>query len=141
VPQTLGVTERLDVQAAVGYLRKLSYVDQSRISVLGTGTGATAAMLARRDDASIEHVIAYDPVESFDRVLRENINSPWLKPAVRWGFEIAHRVDVEDLDRDQLLRQLKEDVLLLDSHPARPPQRQMIARYLQAGAQQISEAR
>lgn len=141
IPQTLGITERLDVLAAVNHLRRLNYVDQSRIAVLGTGTGATAAMLARLSDPGIAQVIVYDPVESFDRVLTENMNTRWLKPAVRWGFEVTHRVDVQDLDRDALLRQLGTSVLLLASHPARPPQQQMIARYLQAGAQQISDAR
>jgi len=139
--QTLGLHERLDVAAAVGHLRGLKYVDQARVSIIATGTGATAAMLARREDATIQHVIAYDPVVNFDQAMGDSVAAGYLRPACRWAFEVMHRVDVEDLNRDSLLHELQGHVLLLASHPSRPPQRQMITSYLQRGAQQISTAR
>jgi hypothetical protein len=136
LPQTLGLQERRDVAAAVSHLRALNYVDQNRVSVLGTGTGATAAMLARRDDRTIAAAIVYDPVVSFDDVLASSTHprAAWMRPAVRWTYEVSNQVDVDELDRDALIRNLHGQVLLLSGHPSRPPQRQMIAAYLQAGS-------
>ncbi len=144
--QTMGLRERHDVAAAVAHLRSLTYVDQARISIIGTGTGATAAMLARRDDPTIHHVIVHEPVVSFDDAIVDSAAAVYLRPACRWAFEVMHQVDAEDLHRDGLLQQLNGKVLLLAGHPSRPPQRQMIAMYLQASRsnadeQQMSAAR
>ncbi len=140
-PQTFGINEKRDVEAAVAYLRTLHYVDPTRITLIGTGTGATAAMLARAGDSSLAHVIVYEPVTSFDEVLAEHVSSAWLRPACRWAFEMLYQVDVEDLDCDSLLRTQNQKVLVLTGHPARQPQRQLIASYLQADAEQMSAAR
>jgi hypothetical protein len=103
-PQTVGLNERHDVAAAVAYLGTLHYVDQSRISLIGMGTGATAALLAKRDNPSIERVIVYDVPHSFDAVLETSVNPGWLRPACRWAFEIMHQVDVEEMQSGPLFR-------------------------------------
>lgn len=133
-PQTFGLLEKLDVQAAIAHLRSLKYVDSSRIAIIGNGTGATASLLARQDDGAIDRVIVHDPVESFDAVLADAVKAPWIRPACRWAFEILHHVDVTDLERDTLLHSLGSDALLLDAPPGHRPQREMIAHYLQSAA-------
>jgi alpha/beta superfamily hydrolase len=141
VPQTLGLHERHDVAAAVNHLSALRYVDQSRVSIIGMGTGATAALLARRENAAIERVIVHNLPQSFDQVLEQSVHPAWLRPACRWAFEISHQVDMTEMLASSLLKPLGRDVLVLDLHPARLSQQQQIIAFIHASDEQISVAR
>lgn len=140
-PQTVGLNERHDVAAAVNHLGTLNYVDQSRISLVGMGTGATASLLARRDIPAIQRVIVYDAPDSFDDILNDSVHPAWIRPACRWAFEIMHQVDVQDMELASLLQHGGEDVKVLGFHPARLSQEREIVAFLQASPQQMSVAR
>lgn len=115
--QTFGLLEHQEVLAAVHYLRGRSYVDRERISVIGSGTGATAALLAGQRDAGIARVWAYAPVLDFDAVLAEYVNAPWLRPACRWAFETLQQVDVSAIGIAALSPPSTGRVQLLQTRP------------------------
>jgi hypothetical protein len=138
VPHTYGLTEQRDVQAALAHLRTLSFVDRRRISIIASGTGASAALLASKEDQTIERVFVHAPLTNFETVLQPAINAPWLRPACRWGFEMLHQVDTADLELDSLLRATPR-ALVLSQSPGRRGQGAMIGEYLQAP--QMSAAR
>lgn len=117
--QTFGLLERHDIAAAVANLRGRSYVDRDRISVIATGTAATAALLARRHDTGIDRVFAYAPIASFDDVLAESVNASWLRAGCRWAFEVLQQVDVDDLDTADLARAIGTDAVIANHRPTR----------------------
>ena len=117
--QTFGLLEQQDVTAAVANLRSRSYVDRERISIIATGTGATAALLARKQDSGIDRVIAYRPIGSFDEILADSVNASWLRPACRWAFEASQQVDVEDLSAVALARDIGVDAIIIHHAPPR----------------------
>jgi hypothetical protein len=139
IPRTFGLVEKRDVLAALAHLRSLPFVRTPEISIVATGTGASAALLAAQEDRGIARMMVYGPPRSFDTVLASAVDAPWLRPACRWGFEILHQVDVDDLDLDEMLHDAGPNVLMLAQQPDRRNQREMIGSYLQA--QQMSAAR
>ena len=106
--QTFGLKEAVDVRAAVDLLRRRSYVDPAKVSVMGLGTGANAAMLAMSQDANIASLIIDRPVEGFDEALMGRLGKDqgWLSvlmPLFRYTFEVMYHVDADDLNVSSLV--------------------------------------
>jgi hypothetical protein len=100
--QTFGLKESMDVRAAVDVLRRRSYVDAAKVSVMGLGTGANAAVRAAGEDANIATLILDRPIESFDEALMSRLgkNQSWLSvlmPLFRYTFEAMYHVDADQL--------------------------------------------
>lgn len=100
--QTFGLKEQMDVRAAVDFLRRRSYVDASKVSVMGLGTGANAAVGAAAQDANIAALILDRPIESFDEAMMSRLgrNQEWLSvlmPLFRYTFEAMYHVDADQL--------------------------------------------
>jgi pimeloyl-ACP methyl ester carboxylesterase len=101
--ETFGLLETGDVHAAVDTLRKRTFVDDQRISVVGYGTGATAALLAAETDPSIAAVYAAKPSRDprqllLARVMPQNTALRWMAPLCKWTFEIAYGVDMDEIE-------------------------------------------
>lgn len=112
---TFGIREAHDARAAVELLRRRPYVDGQKIALVGIGTGGNAAIIAAHADPSIAAVVAINPLESVDRVVRENLGprQAWLSflnPLCRWTFEISYRADLDDLN-------LRRYTKLMESRP------------------------
>jgi pimeloyl-ACP methyl ester carboxylesterase len=120
IGSTFGLNEANDVRAAVEMLRRRSFVDPEAIAVLGVGTGATAALLAAGQDARIRALVLDHPVRQFQDLLDERIGPKqgwlsWLRPLCKWTFEIAYKVDAEDLNLSHFSELMKRvPVLMLD---------------------------
>ncbi len=95
---TFGLKESDDVTAAVELLRRRSFIDASRIAVIGVGDGGVAAMLAAANDpAGVQSVIAIRPPASLDEPFFRAIVPPRLAiigPLCQWTFEIAYGVNL-----------------------------------------------
>lgn len=104
--QTFGLKEAMDVRAAVDMLRRRSYVDPSRVSVMGIGAGANAAVIAAEQDGNIAALILDRPIESFEAAITSRLGDDrkWvdvLMPLFKWTFEAMYHVDADDLDVGQ----------------------------------------
>lgn len=104
--QTFGLKEAMDVSATVAALRADPFVDTARIAVLGVGSGANAAVIAAKRDPHIKATVLIDPVLSADDVIRQHIGPQrealrWMQPLCKLTFELAYRVDAEDLHLDR----------------------------------------
>lgn len=104
--QTFGLRESQDVLAAVEALRRRAFVDGDRVAVVGIGTGANAALLAARDDPRIAALVLADPVRKADDVIRTRLGPQrrglrWMQSVNKWAFQVAYRVNAEDLDLDR----------------------------------------
>jgi hypothetical protein len=99
--QTFGLREAMDVKAAVEMLRRRPFVDPQRIAVVGTGTGATASLLAMREDANLRALVLDEPVQRVEQIMTEiGPRHPWLaglRPMCKWAFEVVYQVDAEDI--------------------------------------------
>jgi len=112
VGQTFGFNESLDVSAAIETLRKQPMIDPDRIGLLGTGSGATAALLAsQRDPASVRAMVLHNPIQTaeevVDRLGPSELWLKWLDPLCKWTFELSYKVDVNDLSTDHLAKALE----------------------------------
>ena len=101
--QTFGIREALDVKAAVEMLRQRSYINPSKIALIGVGTGANACVIAASKDPAIAAMIITEPVNGFDQAFVTRIGSDhkWLPPLrslFRWSFQVMYGVDCGDLD-------------------------------------------
>ena len=101
--QTFGLNESEDIVAAIEMLRRRNFVDPSKIAVLGTGTGANAALLAARKDPGISALVLSNPIDGFDEAFARRVgeNHAWLPPLrtlFRWTFQVMYLVDTEDLN-------------------------------------------
>jgi pimeloyl-ACP methyl ester carboxylesterase len=118
--QTFGLREALDVKAAVETLRRRSFVDPSKIALVGVGTGATAAIIAAAEDPAVVAVVADSPMPDADAVLTRYVGPQqellrWMRPLCRWAFEIGFHLDADQLrlaNYDELLQ--SERALLID---------------------------
>jgi len=104
--QTFGLHEALDVKAACQLLRDQPFVDGSRIAVVGVGSGATAAVLAAKNDPQIRATVLIDPPGTADEVLRLHVgpNKPLLQrmqPLCKWTFQLGYRVDAAEMEIDR----------------------------------------
>ena len=101
--QTFGIRESSDVRAAVDALRARPFIDDNRVAVLGVGTGANASILNFAYDARLAAAVLITPVPSArdaiaQHMLSDRISCKWLAPICRWTFELAYRVDADDLE-------------------------------------------
>jgi len=101
--QTFGLKEAMDVTATVDALRADPFVDTSRIAVLGIGAGANAAVIAASRDPHIRATVLIDPLKDADNVIHQHIGPEhhalrWMQPLCKLTFEMAYRVDAEDMD-------------------------------------------
>jgi pimeloyl-ACP methyl ester carboxylesterase len=117
--QTFGLQEWQDVEAGIQMLRRRPFVDGKRIALVGVGSGANAAMIAASRDGRIAALVLCDPVSPFDALDRfiENTNPlRSLQPLCRLTFEIAYRVNLDDLKLERHADALRtRPVLLLDA--------------------------
>jgi acetyl esterase/lipase len=102
----------LDVKAACQVLRDQPFVDGSRIAVVGVGSGATAAVLAAKNDPMIKATVLIDPPVDASEVLRQHVgpSNPmlkWMQPLCRWTFELGYRVDAEEMQIDRFPEVIK----------------------------------
>jgi pimeloyl-ACP methyl ester carboxylesterase len=104
--QTFGLKEAMDVTATVDALRADPFVDTARIAVLGVGAGANAAVIAASRDPHIKATVLIDPLRGGDDVIRQHIGPQhaslrWMQPLCKWTFELAYRVDANDMNVDR----------------------------------------
>lgn len=100
--QTFGIKESQDVISAVELLRRRPFVDPDRVAVLGIGTGANAAVLAAERDPRLAALVLVDPIKSVDEAIARHIGPDrwgvrWVQTLNRWTFQVAYRVDADDL--------------------------------------------
>jgi len=104
--QTFGLREALDVKAGVEMLRRRPFVDAARITVVGAGTGATAALIHAKSDPAISAIVACDPVRNVETLLDGTLAPrhkllAWMKPLCKWTFEFAYQLDIDDVNWDE----------------------------------------
>jgi pimeloyl-ACP methyl ester carboxylesterase len=121
---TFGLKEAGDVQGAIQFLRKYPGIDPNRIGILGIGTGATAAMIAAERDR-VRALVLDHPIGGVDQVVRNYLGPPppWnhsLNPLCKWTFEVAFRIDAEELDIERHAAALATQPLLMFDTPAAP---------------------
>lgn len=109
---TFGLNEAGDAQAAIEFLRRTPFVDARKISLLGVGTGANAAMIVAQKDPGIAALILDKPCRGFDEVLRDHIGprQPWMRwinPLCQWTFEIGYGVNSSELNLAQSFHTLQ----------------------------------
>jgi pimeloyl-ACP methyl ester carboxylesterase len=120
VGSTFGLNEAQDVRAAVELLRRRKFVDPASIGVLGIGTGATAALLAAEQDPQIATLVLDHPVRQFQDVLNSRLGPKqtwlgWVRPFCKWAFEIAYKVDADDMNLNRFAGLMQsKPVLMLD---------------------------
>jgi hypothetical protein len=122
VGSTFGLNESQDVRAAVELLRRRNYVDPDAIGVLGIGTGATAALIATEQDGRIAALVLDHPIRQFKDVLDDRLGPrhPWLafvRPFCKWTFEIAYKVDGDDIDLSRFAELMKQKPVLMFDEP------------------------
>lgn len=103
VGATFGLNESQDVRAAVEMLRRRNFVDADAIGLVGVGTGATACLLAAQQDPRLRIMVLDHPVRQFDDILAHQIGPrqawlAWLRPMCQWTFEIAYKVNANDVN-------------------------------------------
>lgn len=118
---TFGLREKLDVLAAVGYLREISHVDSSRIAVVGYGMGANAALQAALLDHSIAAVVVENPWPTFEDWTKHNFDVPYvptnlMSALYQTTFELAYRERVSQLDMGSNLRYLRQTSVFMILH-------------------------
>jgi pimeloyl-ACP methyl ester carboxylesterase len=122
--QTFGLHESLDVKACIDLLRKRNFVDADRISIIGIGSGANAAMLAAQKDNRVLAMILENPNEDVNDLINEYVAPKqaylaWLRPLCKWAFEIGYEVDAEELlVSREAMKKRQRSVLLLHSASA-----------------------
>lgn len=99
---TFGLKEALDIRAGIEALRQRTYVDSSKISILGVGTGANAALIAADAEGAAALVLSR-PIDGFEQAFTDRVghDKPWLKwvtPMCQWTFEAMYHVDADDLN-------------------------------------------
>jgi alpha-beta hydrolase superfamily lysophospholipase len=122
--QTFGLHEALDVKAAIDLLRRRPFVDPERITLVGVGSGANAAMLAANTDKRILAMVLESPNDDINHVIKEFVAPKqsylrWLHPMCKWTFEIGYEVDAEELNAARHAALLKtRSVLMLHGNAA-----------------------
>jgi len=119
--QTFGLHESLDVKACIDLLRKRNFVDPDRISIIGIGSGANAAMMASQRDQRVLAMILENPNNDINDLITAYVAPrqqylAWVRPMCKWAFEIAYEVDAEELNvsRDAMKKR-QRTVLMLNS--------------------------
>jgi len=120
---TFGLREAMDVKAAIAHLRRLPYIDGSKIAIIGIGTGGSAAMITARDDASIAALVLDHPVTGANEIIDQYIGPhqpalKWMQPLCKWGFEMAYCVDADDLEMHRFDGVINSRPVLMLADPA-----------------------
>ncbi|PYP89669.1 MAG: hypothetical protein DMF61_03090 [Blastocatellia bacterium AA13] len=89
---TLGYFERLDVEAAVRYIREAA-APQDHIVTLGVSMGATADLLAAAETPQIEAVVADSSFLSFDDTVAHHLKLFFRLPRFPIGSEIEFFIE------------------------------------------------
>jgi len=118
---TFGLREKLDVLAAVGYLRDIPHIDSSKIAVIGQGMGANAALQAALLDHSIAAVVAENPWPTFEDWTKHNFDIPYVPTNLmadlyQMTFELSYRERVLQLDLGSNLRYLRKTAVFMIVH-------------------------
>ncbi len=100
---TFGIREADDLRAVVDMLRRRPYVDAGRVGIVGIGTGASAALLAARDDQMIGPLVLDSPPAGGQQIVSQRLAPrpqwlAWMGPMCKWAFEIAYHVDIDEID-------------------------------------------
>lgn len=123
--RTFGLRESMDVHAAVQMLRRRASVDAARIAVIGSGTGATAALLAGGQDVAISAMVLDSPLHHTDQMLTRigpaHAWLAWLRPICKWAFEFSHAVDADDLNLTRHRQVLDNRPVLMLGGPSHVP--------------------
>jgi pimeloyl-ACP methyl ester carboxylesterase len=120
---TYGLRERMDVLAAVKALREMSYIDATKVSVVGHNIGATAALQAAALDSSVAAVVADGLWPRFEDRARDIFGHPnagsgnplpsqWLAPLYTLAFEIAIRDRLNQLNPETVIRNIHTQPVL-----------------------------
>jgi predicted alpha/beta-fold hydrolase len=122
--QTFGIREATDIKAAVEMLRRRSFVDPSRIALIGVGTGANACAIAGRNDSSIAAMVLAAPVANFDQAFAARVGSDhaWVSPLrnlFRWTFEVMYGVDTGELEIKNFAKMIEQRHVLMTSERQR----------------------
>jgi pimeloyl-ACP methyl ester carboxylesterase len=101
--QTFGINEALDIKAAVDLLRRKSFVDGSRIAVVGIGSGANAAVLAADKDPGLAALALDAPCETGDEAFATHVEMnvgalKLLNPLCKLAFQLGYGIEPRDLD-------------------------------------------
>jgi alpha-beta hydrolase superfamily lysophospholipase len=122
--ETFGLNESLDVSAAVKILRAKTYVAPDRIAIVGMGSGATAALIAAQHDRAVTAVVLDHPIRSPEEMTHQIGPAQhwlkWMEPLCKWTFELAYRVDAEDLDYQRISRDSENRPMLTLDVGGRP---------------------
>ncbi len=124
---TFGLRESHDLQAAVELMRRRPFVDGNRLALVGTGSGATAALLAAARDPRIAAVVLDRLPADFDARLNEQVGPRppylgFLTPLCRWTFELAYSVDPDEVqDARKVMLDGARPVLLTGDAPLAAP--------------------
>jgi pimeloyl-ACP methyl ester carboxylesterase len=120
--ETFGIHESEDIKAAIELLSKRQFVDPSRIAVVGSGTGASAALLAAQSDPQVAAVVAQQPTRDVTDLMESHVMPPhhwlaWMTPLCKWTFEICYNVDAEELEMSNFKQLMSTNrVLLVDAN-------------------------
>jgi dienelactone hydrolase len=134
---TFGLREAMDVKAGVELLRRRTFIDPSRISVVGLGAGANAALLAAEQNAPIASMVLGHPINGADELVATRLAPrqsflAWSRPLCKWVFEVAYQLDADELDLRRHDRTMQRSpTLIIDS--------EFDAFHTRAGAQRIIE--
>jgi pimeloyl-ACP methyl ester carboxylesterase len=123
---TYGLRERFDVLAGVKFLRESSYVDESKVCVVGHDIGAIAALQAATLDSSITAVVADGLWEKFEDRARAVFSQPlssngwsvghlptqWLAPLYTLTFEMAVRDQLVQMNPESVVRNIRTQPVL-----------------------------
>jgi hypothetical protein len=115
--QTFGLRESGDVKLALEHLRKRTFVDPERVTIVGVGTGANAALIVASSDKRLAAVVMDDPVNGVDEVIESHVVPQrawlrWIRPLCKWTFEIGYEVDGQELNLSRYAAVLREKRLL-----------------------------
>lgn len=122
---TFGVRERLDIAAAINYVRDLSYSDAAKLGIVGYGSSGVAALHAVAVDPSISAVVADSVRMSFSDDLATSLDNPIVPAKYLIGpyeitFEMLMRERLGFLNLGPVVSSIRHTSLLLISRPQTP---------------------
>lgn len=104
-PQLFGLREWMDVKAAVEMLQRRPFVDDTRISAVGIGSGANAVLLAAAEGTQIHAMVLQNPIGGFNQAMDRVLLPPalqrdWIHTLLRWTFESMYWADTQQLGQN-----------------------------------------
>jgi pimeloyl-ACP methyl ester carboxylesterase len=118
---TFGLNESKDVLAAIALIKRRAYVDEKQITLVGTGTGATAALLAATQDPAVRAVVVRHPFACDDIPARlgpqpadvPGVDLAWVGNICKWAFELGYGVDAEEINIERQTQEIGDGLLVL----------------------------